>query len=151
MTKVRCESCGNIQEALGRWIYTCSKCGLKQTIENAIFEEENPHYNRKLPLSSKKEIVESDNSQEQNQVQTQQAKVLNTNFSSDKNSGILSSTPEPVENILEIEEDKNIITENKMTENKKEIFHCPECGAVVKEFEDCENCGAEMVWSTEED
>ena len=150
MVFVKCKNCGVEKHTAGRWTWICDACGMKQSIESTTIATHvkinNPQEN---PI--KKEIAEPDNSQEQNQVQTQQAKVLNTNFSSDKNSGILSSTPEPVENILEIEEDKNIMTENKMTENKKEIFHCPECGAVVKEFEDCENCGAEMVWSTEED
>lgn len=40
MTKVRCIKCGNVQDAWGRWFFSCNSCGEKQIIENSIYEPE---------------------------------------------------------------------------------------------------------------
>ena len=47
------------------------------------------------------------------------------------------------EDNIEIEEDKTI------TEPKKEIFYCPKCNSEVEKYQDCKNCGTEIVWSEE--
>lgn len=129
MTKVICCDCGNVQDTFGKWFWTCSKCSLKQTIENSVYEKED---------WKEKNLIENPRPNKKT------SGLLYVTQDSQENK-ILSPDDLVEENTLEIVEDK--------TENKEEIdeekYLCPDCNKPVERYGDCLECENEIVWSEE--
>jgi len=126
MVLVQCNECGNRQETFGKIFFTCKKCKANNLIENSKVEPQ--EIIRELEAEEKKENPQTEIKPQEPQEQTE------------------IKPQEPQEQILTIEETQE---QEEKKETQEEEFFCPICNSKVNKFEDCANCGHELVWSDE--
>jgi predicted RNA-binding Zn-ribbon protein involved in translation (DUF1610 family) len=147
MTKVRCVKCGNVQDAWGRWFFSCNSCGEKQIIENSIHDpvktlEGGDNNQTGEPLNNSLENTQEAKEEERTEPQSDESKALDSS-SSDQvpKRDNDPSPPFQEEETLEIEEED--------PSPEKENYNCPNCNAEINKFGDCQSCGSEIIWGTE--
>jgi len=133
MTRVRCISCGNVQDTYGKWFYNCNRCSKRQSIENSEFEVQ-----ATLPENVPDKQSNSADDLDASKEAPKKISPIKNSSTIEKSSSQSSS--------FEIQEVE--AQEPKIEQESEEQHQCPECGAQVEVNQQfCPACKVKIIWS----